>query len=375
MNKVDLSNDMQTDSTTFVEVFASDINNNNISSCSPYKVVSTGESSKIYFEPSLEFIDSFLDENRIPTKTDENGSHFIIPSLKADFILQRLYHAETFQFNVEVWFSCLENVRVDRLHGTKGTYCPVTPTITCPLRNEDLHLLQQVHMTNGQMNESQKKAMQELSTRIQNKMDSNKFYFVRLSTRSPKDSVILDSEFEKAKPIEQLQKRNELLKVNQAKQAIELLVNSSRAIYDITAFFKYKGKFDAINLILRDWMDDLRHDMEFRCYVSKKRLTCISQYYCYHVFESLQDSQLVQRIRGAICSFHEEIKDMLPYESYVIDILYQENGELVVIECNPFGAHMSSGSGLFNWQNDHDILHGISERVDYPCIRILKSLL
>jgi hypothetical protein len=42
-------------------------------------------------------------------------------------------------------------------------------------------------------------------------------------------------------------------------------------------------------LILREWMDKMPQDHEFRCFVHNKRITGISQYHCYYPFEALQD--------------------------------------------------------------------------------------
>jgi sulfur relay (sulfurtransferase) DsrF/TusC family protein len=354
----------------FVTARASDINNNNIGSA--YTLKPDGECTRFYCHTTvIQALENFFEENRIHTLTDENGTYFLVPTSKTELMLQKLYHAETFLFNVEQWYCCLEHVQLQNSHGT--TYCPVTPTLIIPLYDDHLRLIQKLHVSGGKMTEFDKKAMKELCDRIQNKMDPNKDYFVRLSTRSPKDSMKLEQEDQHLKPIDQLQKRNDLLKVRDAKHAIELIMNSTRTIYDITAFFKYKGNYDAINLILRDWMTNLRQDMEFRCYISNKKLTCISQYHCYHVFESLQDETLLMNIRGAIVAFHEQVSQVLPYENYVMDVMYQENGELIVIECNPFGSHMSSGSGLFNWETDREILYG-ETTADYPVMRVLKEL-
>ena len=115
-------------------------------------------------------------------------------------------------------------------------------------------------------------------------------------------------------------------------------------------------------------------DHEFRCYVSQGQLTAISQYHCYHRFESLQQKEHVLRIREAIEQFHELVHSSLSgLPDYVMDVAVFSDYSCQLIELNPFGQHMSSGSGLFHWVKDWDLLcGGLSRR--RPAIRVLKEL-
>jgi hypothetical protein len=45
-----------------------------------------------------------------------------------------------------------------------------------------------------------------------------------------------------------------------------------------------------------------------------------------------------------------------------------------IIELNPFGAHMSSGSALYNWRVDYDLMYGVKE-TSHLDIRVLRKLL
>lgn len=109
------------------------------------------------------------------------------------------------------------------------------------------------------------------------------------------------------------------LKVANAKQALQLLCQSERVHSDLNAYMAMRGKFDGMSIILREWMEQIPFDMynnhlscssyrEFRCFVHKKQLTAISQYQCYHIFESLQNEQLCETIQAAILHFHEQTK-------------------------------------------------------------------
>ena len=115
--------------------------------------------------------------------------------------------------------------------------------------------------------------------------------------------------------------------------------------------------------------------------MSKGRLTAISQYHCFSVFASLQRGGALERIRDAICAFHERVRGCFDVASYVFDVvvlggLDDLSGPLSVqlIELNPFGAAMSSGSVLFNWEKDSDLLYGRAPTVKPP-IRALKLLI
>lgn len=118
----------------------------------------------------------------------------------------------------------------------------------------------------------------------------------------------------------------------------------------------------------------MKPDYEFRCYVHDRKLTAISQYHCYCKFDALQDIDRVEKIRTAIMNYHELVKDAFPVPSYVIDIhVNPDDYSCGVIELNPFGSAMSSGSGLFHWERDEDLLYGRSD-LPVPAIRILKNI-
>lgn len=115
-------------------------------------------------------------------------------------------------------------------------------------------------------------------------------------------------------------------------------------------------------------------DHEFRCFVSNRTLHAISQYHCYTKFPALQDSAHVLQIRDTITKFHDAVKNGFPMADYVLDVVVFPDMSCHVIEVNPFGPHMSSGAGLFNWEKDGELMCGITKR-DVPAIRVLKQLI
>eukprot|EP00455_Lapot_gusevi_P000682 TRINITY_DN1030_c0_g1_i1.p1 TRINITY_DN1030_c0_g1~~TRINITY_DN1030_c0_g1_i1.p1 ORF type:complete len:282 (-),score=38.47 TRINITY_DN1030_c0_g1_i1:175-1020(-) len=266
----------------------------------------------------------------------------------------------------------------------------------------------------SELNRAENSQLAALERRITEAMAPNSRYFVRMSARSPKDSTAIPtldvlranhhgssssesspatseavqdtsvtenksaeatSTVERVETLEDLQLRHGAMVVAKATDATKLLTTSQRVFQDITNFFKFRQALGEMNIILRSFVDHLPLDHEFRCYVHRKQITAISQYYVYQAFPALQDHDRVTRIRQMIIDFHDLIKDAMPFQSYVIDIVvFVEQGYCQVVEINPFGAHLSSGSGLFNWVTDHDLLYG-KEVQSAPEIRVLSRLL
>ena len=91
---------------------------------------------------------------------------------------------------------------------------------------------------------------------------------------------------------------------------------------------------------------------EFRLFIHNKKLCGASSQHCYDKFE--WSTTELEAIATAIETFP---LDCVRYNSFVADVWYS-NGNLQLIECNPFGAFSSSGSALFDWVNDLEVLHG-----------------
>jgi len=202
---------------------------------------------------------------------------------------------------------------------------------------------------------------EKLEDRIDATITKGKIYFCRLSTRSPKDGVSLSAE-DKMLPItERLNKKIILLQVTNGEQVVELISKSQRVFSDINFYFQYRtlgASSGQLCLILRAWIENIPQDHEFRCYAVDKKLTAISQYQCYCVFPALQNEEHVKKIREAILKFHDTIKEHIPLNDYVVDFIVFPDYSVNIIEFNPMGPSLSSGSALFNWEKDLDLLMG-----------------
>jgi hypothetical protein len=105
--------------------------------------------------------------------------------------------------------------------------------------------------------------------------------------------------------------------------------------------------------------------MEFRCFVSKGRLTAISQYHHLCFFQRLVDMR--DHVLKLISTFfNDHLKAALSpkFQDYIIDmgVLMRngsfDDGEVLVIELNPFME--TTDACCFDWKNDFDIISGSS---------------
>eukprot|EP01129_Flabellula_baltica_P010931 TRINITY_DN4690_c0_g3_i1.p1 TRINITY_DN4690_c0_g3~~TRINITY_DN4690_c0_g3_i1.p1 ORF type:complete len:354 (+),score=66.02 TRINITY_DN4690_c0_g3_i1:103-1164(+) len=200
--------------------------------------------------------------------------------------------------------------------------------------------------------------------------------FIRMSTRSPKYSVIakgksrsfLIQELEKISQKESLleDKRYEYnakllalyrsglkgLRVFSGREALELILSSFRIYEDLLREDESEhSKISEFKMFVREWIE-FPMEMEFRAFVYNGQLNAISQCYDEWWFEGLD------RVFDGACLkvrtfFEEEIREKLPIDSYIIDFAIIEE-QVKVIELNPFQLY-ASGPGLFNWEDENDV--------------------
>jgi hypothetical protein len=146
--------------------------------------------------------------------------------------------------------------------------------------------------------------LNSLENRIQNNLQNNfkNGAFIRLCGRSPKDGEPLHpnkvinhytQELKRIKQDETLEnfpeagkkmmaigKTNNIMKVNNGSEAMNLLLTSERVCADMIDWIEH-GEPEQI--VLREWEPELSLDFEFRVYVNKNKLNAISQYDHYGV--------------------------------------------------------------------------------------------
>lgn len=119
-----------------------------------------------------------------------------------------------------------------------------------------------------------------------------------------------------------------------------------------------RSNLESIRLYLIPWVC-INPAREYRVFVHEGQVTAISQQNLYTVY----DDALSRCDDGAtICDYFEShMKPTLAgagLVSYSADVAILDDGEPYFIEVNPFGAEYSSGSSLFGWVEDRDILYG-----------------
>lgn len=120
-----------------------------------------------------------------------------------------------------------------------------------------------------------------------------------------------------------------------------------------------------IKLYLIPWKD-IDYDKEFRIFVYNNQITAISAQHLYQVNEWLSNSsrdEILSIIDLILNHFNDNIRDKLTFiGSYSMDLalILKNNNEYIAyfIEPNSFGAEYASGSALFHWKIDEDIMYG-----------------
>ena len=199
---------------------------------------------------------------------------------------------------------------------------------------------------------------------------SGKGAFVKLSTRSPKDSPVA---FEKARVAYQaclgslgenpsLNSRLDLLstvvgeslKVTSGEEAVKILISSDRVGEDLEyALENGDDEFmKCIHLVVREWVN-VPQWAEFRGFVSNGQLRALGQYNYLVRFPVLQDK--VNRIKDDLKKFHASIQERIKMEQYIIDFVWTEE-TMYLIEFNAFSGErmFHTTTGLWDWESPAD---------------------
>jgi len=200
--------------------------------------------------------------------------------------------------------------------------------------------------------------------------------FVRMSTRSPKYSIVaklksrdfLIEELERIKREEvreddpRYEYNAKLLAVYKAgllglrvfsgTESLDLITSSFRIYEDLVREDESgNSRIDTFKFFVREW-NNFPMEAEYRAFVYNGEMNAISQCYDEWWFKELKEVFNEQCLR--IKEFYDTcIKNRLPISSYVIDFAIV-NGGVKVIELNPFAA-FSVGPGVFNWEDENDL--------------------
>ncbi|KAK9787740.1 hypothetical protein WJX73_006340 [Symbiochloris irregularis] len=161
-------------------------------------------------------------------------------------------------------------------------------------------------------------------------------WFFRFDGASPKDGKF-DFPVMSAKEV--------ITQIVTSRRASQLLSSGDRRIY-ITAFD-------------HSWDPD----REVRAFICDQRLTAVSQYNCYvrdtpiGLLSDKELSLVVSHISDALSPLLSLLVQRFETDSFVADIYVEPDLTVRIIEFNPFGHWLPSGSALFHWLEDADKLH------------------
>lgn len=123
-----------------------------------------------------------------------------------------------------------------------------------------------------------------------------------------------------------------------------------------------------IILYLCEFKKNLNKNKEFRVFIHNNKITAISQQSLYDsndILESLNDNEkdvIIHKWINIINSYYEtNVKQKITHiDSYVMDFAILDDDTPYFIELNSFGKEYASGSALFGWLQDYNILYGLS---------------
>ncbi|KAL6078085.1 Cell division cycle protein 123 [Balamuthia mandrillaris] len=203
--------------------------------------------------------------------------------------------------------------------------------------------------------------------------------FVRLSTRSPKDATIagdktmrlFEEELERMEKEEQVENAREdenarlvalivastkAMMVRSGEEALQLITTSERSHEDLLLALEFPEEWD-MKVIIRKWVN-IHPSMEFRGFVCHKKFTALSQYFHIAYFPQLKQQR--NSILANITECYAKVQDLIPVDSFIVDFAVLNDGQVLVIELNPFHNYEGCGTdaGLFNWALDRKIVDG-----------------
>lgn len=147
-----------------------------------------------------------------------------------------------------------------------------------------------------------------------------------------------------------------------ASAVLDMFAVSNRIVSDLVRFRRlFQDSPDQkLYLAVRSFVDIPLHT-EIRCFVFERRLTAASQYFTDLFFPQLQGPARNATFSARLFEVATRVIHALPsteYVSFIMDVALLDDDRAFLIELNPFSK--LTGSGLFDWENDKDILRGLA---------------
>lgn len=164
---------------------------------------------------------------------------------------------------------------------------------------------------------------------------------------------------------------------------VYLLLKSSEFIsHDISDPYEYcedkpvqGGEDVKYNLVLRKWID-IHPAYEFRCFVKNHEIIGISQRHprSYYHFIKSEKEDIVEDL-GVF--FSKYLQETFPDPDYVVDVIREGKGKIILLDCNPWGP--VTDSLLYSWEELENIQseeeNKEDEEPDLRCVESDKTVL
>ena len=185
----------------------------------------------------LVFFEVFFEVSEIELmKDDENGMiEFVVDKADFELTMRRLYFVQVTKYNLEEWYRTLEELSQkngDEMYtaSTKILFLDDEEVKTIKKWSE-IELSKVVGMPIRPSQKEQQKR-EEMEERINDILEENgvleKDYFVRSSTRSPKDAVNVQRDQEFNSELDRINSKMNKLKVRNGFETFELITKSQR---------------------------------------------------------------------------------------------------------------------------------------------------
>ena len=256
------------------------------------------------------------------------------------------YFVYIHSFDYQLWYQYYLNLRKDELEMKSSNNLNMPKDVILIELNEyNKEKLKYISnkrcLTGKELNSDDIETMQELIDIIDNKLDQTikdrNGYFGRLSSNSAKNEFKLEP-------------------LHSGLQVLDYITKCAKFIrqeYSSQTRMKNKQTF----LVLIPWNSKIQSNNEFRIFVRNGKLTGIAQQKWYKKLD-FTPKQL-EIIMKAINKQYVYWCQCIPFTSFVADVWVDfENGQAYFLECNPFGIWAASGSSLFHWVHDYDVLYG-----------------
>ena len=297
----------------------------------------------------------------------------------------RFRHENT-SFNIDVWYPLLQDL-------TFKSYF-------IPLERKEANAMYKYYnkryLSRGEITYKEVEILNNLENKIDTFIKNNENLskngaFIRLSGRSPKDGDGFDLKKFYNEYLNNLNKlskelnidkkdgnlrvnaisRTHTLKVNNGKDAMSLLLTSERVHCDMSDWLNNGGKEQ---IVLREFNNDLNYDDEFRAFIYNYKLTAISQYDHYGMYNHvIKEKDIIEK---AINDFWlNNVKNRIKFPDYVVDFCYVK-GKVILIEISPF--LQCTGASCYRWYLHLDELKNGNGKLkvkteEYPNVYVLTD--